>query len=154
MQVESSICFKIVFSAFNVIISAPQIDGSEVVGAGRSYQERYKVSLLSRRFIRHSLVLGLRYKFYDWNDWSETDGMLCRTSNDCKWIDADFYCLEQLVNHDTINVSQFGCWMKTYKWLQIDFFPATLVWWRRQLTQHWRSMHLSSQHLFGWRHLG
>ena len=40
----------------------------------------------------YSITLGKSYKFDDWNDWREADGFLCRSSNDCKWIDNNLNC--------------------------------------------------------------
>lgn len=33
-----------------------------------------------------------RYEFNDWNDWREADGFLCRSNNDCKWVDDNLNC--------------------------------------------------------------
>ena len=30
--------------------------------------------------------------YNDWNRWRQDDGMLCRTSQDCKWIDPNLFC--------------------------------------------------------------
>ena len=30
--------------------------------------------------------------FEDWNTWRMKDGMLCRTTNDCSWLDKDLFC--------------------------------------------------------------
>lgn len=32
------------------------------------------------------------FSFNDWNSWREVDGMLCRNTNDCTWIDRQLYC--------------------------------------------------------------
>jgi len=32
------------------------------------------------------------YDFDDWNDWREADGFLCRSDNDCEWIDDNLSC--------------------------------------------------------------
>jgi len=32
------------------------------------------------------------WQFDDWNSWRERDGMLCRTSSDCTWLDKDLRC--------------------------------------------------------------
>lgn len=32
------------------------------------------------------------FGFNDWNSWREADGMLCRSSEDCSWIDPRLYC--------------------------------------------------------------
>jgi len=48
----------------------------------------YKVGKLKAGF-------GLKkrkYKFYDWNDWREADGLLCRNTTDCNWVDPRLYC--------------------------------------------------------------
>jgi len=57
-----------------------------VVGAG--VYAGYKLAKLSGKFIG----AGLGYGFGDWNQWREADGMLCRRSNDCQWIDRSMYC--------------------------------------------------------------
>jgi len=57
-----------------------------VVGAG--VYAGYKLAKLSGKFIG----AGLGYGFDDWNSWREADGMLCRRSNDCQWIDRSMYC--------------------------------------------------------------
>jgi len=33
-----------------------------------------------------------RYEFNDWNDWREADGFLCRSNDDCKWVDDNLNC--------------------------------------------------------------
>merc|ERR1719495_881817 len=33
-----------------------------------------------------------KYKFDDWNDWREADGLLCRNTTDCNWVDTRLYC--------------------------------------------------------------
>ena len=32
------------------------------------------------------------YGFGSWNRWRMEDGMLCRTSNDCQWLDSKLEC--------------------------------------------------------------
>jgi len=33
-----------------------------------------------------------RYQFNDWNNWREADGFLCRSNDDCKWVDNNLNC--------------------------------------------------------------
>jgi len=33
-----------------------------------------------------------RYNFDTWNNWREADGFLCRTNDDCKWLDQNLNC--------------------------------------------------------------
>lgn len=33
-----------------------------------------------------------RYDFDDWNDWREADGFLCRSNDDCQWLDQNLNC--------------------------------------------------------------
>jgi hypothetical protein len=35
---------------------------------------------------------GRHYGYNDWNSWREVDGMLCRKTQDCSWIDERLYC--------------------------------------------------------------
>ena len=35
---------------------------------------------------------GAGYQFNDWNKWREADGFMCRSTNDCSWIDPRLYC--------------------------------------------------------------
>ena len=32
------------------------------------------------------------FDFDDWDDWREADGILCRNSADCTWIDPNMKC--------------------------------------------------------------
>merc|ERR1712080_598854 len=67
----------------------------------------YKVAKLAGKFAKHSLG----YRFHDWDDWREVDGMLCRTSNDCNWINPQLYCQDYEVKFNTfgaINQNWFG----------------------------------------------
>jgi len=33
-----------------------------------------------------------RYEFNDWNSWREADGFLCRSNDDCRWVDQNLNC--------------------------------------------------------------
>ena len=50
----------------------------------------YKLGKLSGRFssFRHRGGFG----WADYDQWIQADGLLCRNSNDCKWIDSNLYC--------------------------------------------------------------
>ena len=37
------------------------------------------------------------YKFDDWNRWPKSDGYLCRSSQDCSWIDQNFLCQREIL---------------------------------------------------------
>ena len=32
------------------------------------------------------------WRFEEWNSWRERDGMLCRTTEDCSWLDRNLLC--------------------------------------------------------------
>ena len=42
------------------------------------------------KFLKWSQTGG--WRFDDWNSWRMKDGMLCRTTNDCKWLDMNLRC--------------------------------------------------------------
>jgi len=48
------------------------------------------------------------WQFDDWNSWRERDGMLCRTSSDCIWLDEDLRCGELTSDKNKPNQSWFG----------------------------------------------
>ena len=51
----------------------------------------YKVNKLRKKFGKRSWSRK-SYEFNDWNDWREADGFLCRSDNDCQWIDQRLSC--------------------------------------------------------------
>ena len=61
-----------------------------VLGAG-AYGS-YKLGKLSTKFRSSTYGSNLRWSFNDWNDWRENDGFLCRTNEDCNWIDSSMDC--------------------------------------------------------------
>ena len=53
----------------------------------------YKLGKFKKEFKRKPSKIG--YKFDDWDAWFdlvEKDGFLCRTNNDCNWLDPKLYC--------------------------------------------------------------
>ena len=56
----------------------------------RAYQKAYKLLCLNSFFIAG-------YKFDDWNRWPKSDGYLCRSSQDCSWIDQNFLCQREIL---------------------------------------------------------
>ena len=42
------------------------------------------------KFLLWSHIGG--WRFNDWNRWRMTDGMMCRTSTDCSWLDRNLFC--------------------------------------------------------------
>ena len=46
------------------------------------------------------------YKFDDWNGWRMKDGMLCRTTNDCSWLDENLLCQNFTLSIERSNISQ------------------------------------------------
>ena len=48
----------------------------------------YQLAKLGTKF--GSWSHGGSWGFDDWDDWREADGMLCRTSDDCRWVDRRF----------------------------------------------------------------
>merc|ERR1712111_72440 len=63
----------------------------EAAVVGAVFYTAYKLGKLKRRF-------GLKtrnYKFDDWNEWRRADGFLCRTTDDCNWVDTKLYCQNQ-----------------------------------------------------------
>ena len=50
----------------------------------------YQLAKLGTKF--GSWSHGGSWGFDDWDDWREADGMLCRTSDDCRWVDQSMRC--------------------------------------------------------------
>ena len=51
---------------------------------------------------------GGSWNFDSWDNWREADGMLCRTSNDCKWIDQSMRCEDWEVRRTEFSSGWFG----------------------------------------------
>lgn len=66
----------------------------------------YKLLKLGSKFgsWRHQGNWG----FNDWDDWREADGMLCRTSNDCKWVDQSMRCEDWEIRRTGFSSGWFG----------------------------------------------
>ena len=54
----------------------------------------YKLTKMASKFAgrRGFTNYDSHYDFDDWNDWREADGFLCRSDNDCEWIDDNLSC--------------------------------------------------------------
>ena len=61
-----------------------------------------QVTKATGKFLRWSHTGS--YNFSDWNNWRERDGLLCRTSTDCTWLDGNLQCLKH-GTLDTTNIS-------------------------------------------------
>jgi len=66
----------------------------------------YKLAKLTSKFggYRH----GGNWGFNDWDDWREADGMLCRTSNDCQWVDRSMQCEDWEIRRTGFSSGWFG----------------------------------------------
>ena len=66
----------------------------------------YKLAKLGTKFAVWSH--GGSWGFDDWDDWREADGMLCRTSNDCQWVDRNMRCEDWEVRRTEFSSGWFG----------------------------------------------
>ena len=75
-----------------------------LVGAGAYVG--YKLAKLGGKFgsWRH----GGSWGFNDWDDWREADGMLCRTSDDCQWVDRSMRCEDWEIRRTGFSPGWFG----------------------------------------------
>ena len=48
------------------------------------------------------------WRFSDWNSWRMKDGMLCRTTEDCSWLDRDLLCQEDELDISRVSPAWFG----------------------------------------------
>ena len=66
----------------------------------------YKLAKLGEKFgsWRH----GGSWGFDDWDDWREADGMLCRTSDDCRWVDQSMRCEDWETRRTGFSSGWFG----------------------------------------------
>ena len=48
------------------------------------------------------------YDFDDWDDWREADGMLCRSNDDCTWVDQRMQCEDWEIRTTSYNPLWFG----------------------------------------------
>ena len=66
----------------------------------------YKLAKLGAKFgsWRH----GGSWGFDDWDDWREADGMLCRTSDDCRWVDQSMRCEDWETRRTGFSSGWFG----------------------------------------------
>ena len=48
----------------------------------------------SSPFLKTDYLDNKQITFQDWLGWVQKDGFLCRTSNDCKWLDSQITCLD------------------------------------------------------------
>ena len=68
----------------------PTLAKADVIGAG--VYGAYEVGTLKRKFISNGSFMNSNYNFDEWNGWRQEDGFLCRTNNDCSWIDPQMFC--------------------------------------------------------------
>ena len=61
-----------------------------VIGVGA--YGAYKLGKLTSKYSSWSWGRQHGYSIDDWDDWREVDGLLCRNSLDCEWIDPNLYC--------------------------------------------------------------
>jgi len=66
----------------------------------------YKLAKLGTKFAVWSH--GGSWGFDDWDDWREADGMLCRTSNDCRWVDRSMQCEDWEIRRTGFSSGWFG----------------------------------------------
>jgi len=66
----------------------------------------YKLAKLGTKFAVWSH--GGSWGFDDWDDWREADGMLCRTSNDCQWVDRSMQCEDWEIRRTGFSSGWFG----------------------------------------------
>ena len=76
-----------------------------VIGVGA--YGAYKLGKLTSKYSSWSWGRQNGYSLDDWDDWREVDGLLCRNSNDCEWIDPNLYCQDYELRF-TPNVSLVG----------------------------------------------
>ena len=56
---------------------------------------------------------GSRWGYRDYNNWREVDGMLCRNTQDCDWIDRRLYCQDyELKFQPSVSIENFLCTVK------------------------------------------
>jgi len=66
----------------------------------------YKLAKLGGKF--GSWSHGGSWGFNDWDDWREADGMLCRTSDDCRWVDRSMRCEDWEIRRTGFSSGWFG----------------------------------------------
>ena len=108
---------KIIFATIIVIAKGHKC-GSEPAGPkkyvkgpamGHGFYSADQMNKLCRKFDAHrwdhdGMEFNLGYRFVDWNDWRESDGMLCRGDSDCNWINPLFFCHGYEVPLDTSSI--------------------------------------------------
>ena len=58
----------------------------------------YQIGKLTGRYSSWGWGNQHGYRFNDWNNWREIDGFLCRTNQDCNWIEPLLYCQDYELN--------------------------------------------------------
>jgi len=76
-----------------------------VIGVGA--YGAYKLGKLTSKYSSWSWGRQNGYSLDDWDDWREVDGLLCRNSLDCEWIDPNLYCQDYELRF-TPNRAWFG----------------------------------------------
>ena len=66
----------------------------------------YQLAKLGTKF--GSWSHGGSWGFDDWDDWREADGMLCRTSDDCRWVDRSMRCEDWEIRRTGFSSGWFG----------------------------------------------
>jgi len=67
-----------------------------------------QVTKATAKFLHWTRIRNVTWQFDDWNSWRERDGMLCRKSSDCWWLDGDLRCGELTIGENKPNQSWFG----------------------------------------------
>ena len=102
MNFKWTLIFSIIFELTQIIHGRKTTERSSVLGIG-AYTPN-QLNILSNKF--NSWQNHHYWDFSDWNNWRKSDGFLCRTTEDCNWIDPLFHC--QNYPSDSIpNVSFF-----------------------------------------------
>merc|ERR1719237_2046967 len=70
--------------------SGRSIHGSALGKTAGSSWARYQEEKASSKF--YLCTHCRRWKYTDWNRWRKQEGMLCRTSADCNWLNQDLRC--------------------------------------------------------------
>jgi len=69
---------------------------SSIVGA--KYYSKSQKAKASSRFVHWNNV---HWDFDDWDRWRTEDGMLCRSGNDCTWLNEKLECDDYQIGWDT-----------------------------------------------------
>jgi len=75
------------------------------IGAGAYIA--YKGVKAVGKFAKYAALSSTSWRLNDWDSWRQQDGMMCRTTADCSWLDPGLMCQNREISW-TISPNWFG----------------------------------------------